>query len=127
MGLTVSADMRDRPDDRPDGTTMTDPMPASPHCATLVVDEAITKLDALAAISRTLGAPVQRPGTSRPFITVGEDAWAEIEIPKFGEAPPLAVDVYSTTSLADAEASALALMAELAAAMDWTIRPMFPH
>ena len=104
---------------------MTDSMPASPHCATLVVDEAITKLDALEAIARALRSPIRRPGTSRPFVALAGGAWAEIEIPKFGEAPPLAIDVYCTTSLTDAEAGALELMAELTAATAWEIRPMF--
>ena len=103
---------------------MTDSMPASPHCATLVVDEAITKLDALEVIAQTVHSRV-RPGTSRPFIALTGDAWAEIEIPKFGEAPPLAIDVYCETSLADAQAGALELMADLSASTTWEIRPMF--
>jgi hypothetical protein len=107
------------------GLTVTDSMPASPHCATLVVDEAITKLDALEVIAQTAHSPVRRPGTSRPFIALAGDAWAEIEIPKFGEAPPLAIDVYSSASLADAQASARALMARLTVSTGWTIRPMF--
>jgi hypothetical protein len=107
-----------------DGHTVTDLMPRSPHCATLVVDEEITKLDALDAVSDALQTPIQRAGTSSPFVTVGEE-WAEVEIPKFGEAPPLAIDVYSTRSLADAQTSALALMAQLAATTGWVIRPMF--
>ena len=104
---------------------MTDSMPASPHCATLVVDEAITKLDALEAIARALRSPIRRPGTSRPFVALAGGAWAEIEIPKFGEAPPLAIDVYCETSLADARAGALELMADLSASTTWEIRPMF--
>jgi hypothetical protein len=104
---------------------VTDPMPSSPHCATLVVDEAITKLDALYTIAATLRVPIQRAGTRSPFIAVGNGAWAEIEIPKFGEAPPLAIDVYSANSRADAAKSALALMARLTAATGWVIRPMF--
>lgn len=104
---------------------MTDPLPSPAHCATLVVDEAITKLEALEAISRTLGAPVQRPGTTRPFIAVGASTWVEIEIPKFGEAPPLALDVYSATGVAEAQAAALDIMDRLRAATPWRISPMF--
>ena len=106
---------------------MADPTSPSPYAATLVVDEAITKLDALDAIAKTLNVSIQRPGTSRPFVRVGEDAWAEIDIPKFGEAPPLSIDVYSASSVADAEARALTLMAELAASTAWVMRPMFPR
>lgn len=104
---------------------MTDPLPDSPFCATLVVNEAITKPDALATMARTLGAPVQRPGTSGAFIALDGDAWAEVDIPKFGEAPPLAIDVYSGSSRDDAEAAAAELMSRLATATDWRIRPMF--
>ena len=104
---------------------MTDPLPQSPYSATLVVHEAITKLDALDAMAAALKVAIQRPGTSRPFVSVGEGEWAEIEIPKFGEAPPLSIDVYSVSSRADAEARALALMGQLATSTGWTIRPMF--
>jgi hypothetical protein len=104
---------------------MADPTSPSPFCATLVVDEAITKLEALDAIAEVLQVAVQRPGTRSPFVRVGEDAWAEIEIPKFGEAPPLSIDVYSVNSIADAEARALSLSAQLAASRSWVIRPMF--
>lgn len=104
---------------------MTDPTSASAHCATLVVDEAITKLDALDVISATLGVPIQGQGSSTPTIAVADRAWAQIEIPKFGEAPPLAIDVYSTESGAGARAAALGLMARLRASTDWAIRPMF--
>ena len=104
---------------------MTDPHPDSPFCATLVVDEAITKPDALASIARTLRIPVQRPGTSGAFVALDGGAWAEVDIPKFGEAPPLAIDVYSALSRDDAETAATALMARLATGTDWAIRPMF--
>lgn len=104
---------------------MADPTSPSPFCATLVVDEAITKLEAFDAIAEVLHVSVQHPGTRRPFVRVGEDAWAEIEIPKFGEAPPLSIDVYSVNSVADAEARALTLLAQLAASRSWMIRPMF--
>jgi hypothetical protein len=104
---------------------MTDPLPDSPFYATLVVNEAITKPDALAAIARALGAPIQRSGTSGAFVALDGDAWAEVDIPKFGEAPPLAIDVYSALSRDDAETAATALMARLATGTDWRIRPMF--
>ena len=108
-----------------DGHTVTDPMPHSPHCATLVVDEAITKLDALAAISGAVQNPVRRPGTNMPFVDIGGGAWAQIEIPKFGEAPPLAIDVYSARSVADAQTQALDLMGRLVTSTAWRVSPMF--
>ena len=104
---------------------MTDPLPRSPFCATLVVDEAITKPDALGAVARTLGTSIRRPGTSRPFVEAEDDAWAEVEIPKFGEAPPLSIDVYSTRSTEHAQTAALALMQRLIVSTGWAIQPMF--
>ena len=104
---------------------MTDPHPDAPFCATLVVDEAITKPDALATVARTLRVPVRRPGTSGAFVALDGDAWAEVDIPKFGEAPPLAIDVYSALSLDAAQTAATALMARLTSATGWRIRPMF--
>ncbi len=104
---------------------MTDPLPRSPHCATLVVDEAVTKPEALATVARASRTQVRGTGTSRPFVALERDAWAEVDIPKFGEAPPLAIDVYSPLSRNDAEAAAADLMTRLASASGWRIRPMF--
>ncbi|WP_314505179.1 hypothetical protein [uncultured Microbacterium sp.] len=107
------------------GITVTDQLPSPPHVATLVVDEALTKLEGLDVISRTLGASIERAGTSRPFIALGASTRVEIEIPKFGEAPPLALDVSSSESVADARSAALELMNRLTAATRWRIIPMF--
>lgn len=104
---------------------MTDPLPHSPHCATLVVDEAVTKPEALAAVARASGTHVRRGGTSRPYVALEGDAWAEVDVPKFGEAPPLAIDVYSPLSREEAEAVATELMARLSSAAGWRIQPKF--
>src|ERR671912_356791 len=104
---------------------MNDPLPSSPYCATLVVDEAITKPDALAAVARAIAGSVQRAGSAEPFVALNGGDWAEVEIPKFGEAPPLAIDVFSADSREHAEASALALLDRLIAATAWRVRPMF--
>ena len=52
-------------------------------------------------------------------------AWVEIEIPKFGEPPPLAIDVYSTLSDDHARLQALTLLATLEQYTGWNIRPDF--
>lgn len=104
---------------------MTTPLPPDAHRATLVVAEAITKLEALDAIARAVDRPIQQPRTARPFVALDGDARAEIEIPKFGEAPPLAIDVFSARSREHAESSALSLMALLAGSTSWRITPMF--
>lgn len=105
---------------------MTDPAQAAPeHCATIVVGNAVTKLDGLAIVALTVDSSVQNPRTSRPFIPLDDGAWAQIEIPKFGEPPPLAIDVYSTISGDHAKLQALSLMAALGPATGWNMRPDF--
>lgn len=94
--------------------------------ATLVVGNAVTKLDALTVIALTLDAAVEGAGTVRPWIPIAPDAWVEIEIPKFGEPPPLAIDVCSILGEDHARLEALALAARLEPVTGWRIRPDFP-
>jgi len=92
---------------------------------TIVVRSAVSKIDALAILALALGTHVQGQGTARPFVGLAKDAWAEIEIPKFGEPPPLAIDVYSRLSDDHARLQALALMGVLETQTAWNIRPHF--
>jgi len=106
------------------------PAVVTEYCATIVVMTAITKLDALAIVSLAVDRPVERQRTMRPFVPLagvgyGDGAWVEIEIPKFGEPPPLAIDVYSTISDDHARLHALTLMAQLDDYTGWRIRPDF--
>jgi len=105
--------------------------PQAEYCATIVVMSAVTKLDALAIVALSIDRPVERQRTTRPFVQLdgagfGDGAWAEIEIPKFGEPPPLAIDVYSTVSDDHARLQALTLLARLEQHTGWGIRPDFP-
>jgi len=95
------------------------------YCATIVVRSAVTKLDALAIVSLAVDSPVRQQRTTRPYVDLVEGARVEIEIPKFGEPPPLAIDVYSTVSHDHARLQALTLMATLEAYTGWSIRPDF--
>ena len=106
------------------------------YCATIVVMSAVTKLDALAIVALAVDRPVERQRTMRPFVPLDgaghrsgagtrSGAWAEIEIPKFGEPPPLAIDVYSSVSDDHARLQALTLMARLEEHTGWNIRPDF--
>jgi hypothetical protein len=99
--------------------------PPSEYCATLVVLDAVTKLDALAVIALAVDRPVSDARTMRPFIELEGGARVEIEIPKFGEPPPLALDVYSVLSHEHAAMSALALLQRLEQATAWRVRPEF--
>lgn len=91
---------------------------------------AVTKLDALAIVSLAVDRPVERQRTMRPFVPLVGSAreassWVEIEIPKFGEPPPLAIDVYSTVSDDHARLQALTLISRLEQYTGWSIRPDF--
>ncbi|MBU4464334.1 MAG: hypothetical protein KKH75_00660 [Actinobacteria bacterium] len=99
--------------------------PRTSHLATLAVDIAVTKLDGLAVVALSTDSPVRDAGTSRPYIRLTADTWAEIDIPKFGEPPPLSIDVYSATSIDDARRQALLLATELHTEAGWIATPMF--
>jgi hypothetical protein len=100
------------------------------YCATIVVMSAVTKLDALAIVALAVDRPVEQQRTTRPLIALdgagfARGAWVEIEIPKFGEPPPLAIDVYSTISDDHARLCALTLLAQLETYTGWRVRPDF--
>lgn len=98
--------------------------PTGPFVVTLVVDMAVTKLDALDVIAFVSDGDVERAGTAHPRVPLAPHAWAEVQIPKFADPPPLAIDVCSDASLDVADGQA----ARLAAALErvgWRIRE--PH
>lgn len=97
----------------------------SAHLATIVVGDAVTKLDALSVVALAIGSTVENARTARPFIRLSAQAWAEIDIPKFGEPPPLAIDIYSAVDLADARREALRLADALAESTRWVVTPKF--
>lgn len=95
------------------------------YCATIVVMSAVNKLDALAIVALAADSLVEGQLTQRPWIPLTEKAWVEIEIPKFGEPPPLAIDVYSSLSDQHAKLTALTLITTLEASTAWKARPDF--
>ncbi|MCR2812692.1 MULTISPECIES: hypothetical protein [Microbacterium] len=66
-----------------------------PYAVTLVVDMPVTKLDALDVIAYVADADVEHAGTAFPRVGLAPDVWAEVQIPKFADPPPLAIDVCS--------------------------------
>lgn len=94
--------------------------------ATLVVQVALNKIDALGVISLSADSPVLAAGSARPRIELDGGAWAEVDIPKFGEPPPLAIDVRSPLGLDHARLSALGLAAALEREAGWSVYPDFP-
>jgi hypothetical protein len=103
---------------------MVDAMPR--HGATLVLQVAVPKPEVLALIALVLDRAVEGAGTTAPRIPLGEGAWVEVEIPKFGEPPPLAIDVWSRLSIDHARLEALRLAVVLEERAGWTVVPDFP-
>lgn len=92
------------------------------HAVTLVVNMPITKIDALDAIAFAADGGVDGPGTTRPRVWLAPHAWAEVEIPKFADPPPFAIDVYSDVSGEVAWAQAQRLFAALER-FGWVVTP----
>lgn len=93
--------------------------------ATLVAADAVDKLAALEVVSRALGAPITGGGTPSARIRLADDAWIEIDIPKFGEPPPLAVDVHVVGGVEDARRHARRVLAVLRAKTEWNLSTDF--
>ena len=99
-------------------------MDAAPtaYVATLVAATATTKLDALTIVASAAGGVITDAGTPRAAVALPSGARAVIEIPKFGEPPPLTIDVFSSESRAAARSQAEALREAIAAATGWEVR-----
>lgn len=94
---------------------------SGPYVVTLVVDLPITKLDALEVISFVADGDVEYRGTAHPRVGLAPNVWAEVQIPKFADPPPLAIDVCSDASL-DAAAQAADRLAAALVRVGWTVR-----
>ncbi|WP_396652446.1 hypothetical protein [Microbacterium radiodurans] len=89
---------------------------------TLVVNLPIAKPDALDVIAFVSDGEIDGAGTAHPRVGLGAGVWAEVQIPKFADPPPLAVDVCSDVSLAVAREHADRLSAALVR-VGWVVRP----
>lgn len=88
---------------------------------TLVVDLPITKPDALEVIAFVADADVERRGTAHPRVGLAPDVWAEVQIPRFADPPPVAIDVCSDASI-EAAGQAADRLAEALVGVGWTVR-----
>jgi hypothetical protein len=95
---------------------------SGPFAVTLVVDMAITKLEALEVIAFVSDGVVENEGTAFPRVHVGKNAWAEVQIPRFADPPPVAIDVCSDASIEVARAEA-ARLADALERVGWTLCP----
>lgn len=89
--------------------------------ATIVIHEAITKLEALATIAEVVGAHIQNPDSAQPVIVMASGSRVRIDVPKFGEAPPMAVDVCSGTSTETARIDATYVCERLEQSTTWKV------
>lgn len=89
-----------------------------PSTVSLIVHSALTRPDALDAVARAARSSVSKPGTSSSYVVLAGGATASVDIPKFGEAPPLTIDV-SAVDDASARAAADSLLLDLSTATDW--------
>ena len=87
---------------------------------TLVVNLPITKPDALDVIAFACDGEVTGVGTAHPRVRIAANEWAEVEMPKFADPPPLAIDVHSTVGQGAARAAASTLAAALTR-LGWTV------
>lgn len=94
---------------------------SGPFVVTLVVDLPIAKLDALDVIAFVADAEIQNAGTAYPRVGLAPNVWAEVQIPKFADPPPLAVDVCSDVSLEASQEAAERLAAALTR-VGWVVR-----
>lgn len=94
---------------------------SGPYVVTLVVPLPVTKLDALDVIAFAADAEIEHAGTAYPRVVLAPGAWAEVQIPKFADPPPIAIDVCSDVSLAYAREHADRLAAALVR-LGWPVR-----
>lgn len=88
---------------------------------TLVVDMPITKLHALDVIAFAADSAIRDARTASPRVPLSADAWAEVQIPRFADPPPIAIDVCSDASVEVASAAADRLT-EALTQVGWTVR-----
>ncbi|WP_442576925.1 hypothetical protein ACSBPH_07310 [Microbacterium sp. F51-2R] len=91
------------------------------YVVTLVIDLPITKPDALEVISFVADGEVEHRGTAHPRVSIAPGVWAEVQIPRFADPPPLAIDVCSDASIEEA-AHAADRLAEALVRVGWTVR-----
>ena len=88
---------------------------------TLVVDMPITKLHALDVIAFAADSAIQDARTASPRVPLSPEAWAEVQIPRFADPPPIAIDVCSDASV-DVASAAADRLTEALMQVGWTVR-----
>jgi hypothetical protein len=91
------------------------------HVATLVADASATRPEALGIIAAVLDVSVQGAHTAHAWVPLPHGGRVEVDIPKFGEAPPLAIDVYDPRGPVEARTAAQWLLDLLADSTSWRL------
>ncbi|WP_447912378.1 hypothetical protein [Microbacterium phyllosphaerae] len=81
----------------------------------------ITKLHALDVIAFVADSAIADARTASPRVPLSPDAWAEVQIPRFADPPPIAIDVCSDASFEVARAAADRL-ADALVQVGWIVR-----
>jgi hypothetical protein len=102
-------------------TTSSNPASTTTSTTTIIVDAAITKPEALDAIAAAVGSPVRGAGTAMPHIALPDGGRIVVDIPKFGEAPPLAIDITIPGGALEARLAAQTLLESLASTTGWSV------
>jgi hypothetical protein len=93
--------------------------------ATLVVGAPLSRVDALATIALAVDSHVAGSGTVEAHVPLPRGERAYVEIPRFGDPPPFAIDVISDIGREEARTAALELLIALRSCTAWEIRPAF--
>ncbi|GEP25855.1 MULTISPECIES: hypothetical protein [Cryobacterium] len=89
--------------------------------ATIVAQVQRTKPDALWAIATALSREVSGTSAADAFIALPDGGRVEVEIAKFGESLPLAIDVVDARGAAEARASAQNILDLLEQSTGWQV------
>lgn len=98
---------------------------AEPGVATLVVPVALSRVDALAVIALAVDSRVEGAFSAEAFVPLADGERVYVEIPRFGDPPPFAIDVESEAGVEAARRAAVRLEQRLRAATGWPIRRDF--
>ncbi|MBI5160715.1 MAG: hypothetical protein HY996_04770 [Micrococcales bacterium] len=98
---------------------------AEVHVATLVVPVALSRVDALAVIALAVEGQVVGAFTPDAHVPLPDGARAYVEIPRFGDPPPFAIDVESEGGAGASRLAAEDLARRLRASTGWEIHQDF--
>jgi len=97
-----------------------------PFTATIVAQVQSTKPDALWAIATALGTTVQHEAGADAFVALPGGGRVDVEVAKFGESLPLAIDVTDPHSPDAARASAQKILDLVKQSTGWQVDHLHP-